>query len=177
MGVIKWVIRLIVALAVIFVGGAFLLPKETAVARTVTMNAAPEVIFPYIANLRANQSWSPWLDRDPDVQLAFNDVPEGVGAAMSWQSEHPQVGSGNMIIIEAQDPRRLVTALDFGEMGTATAYFNLVAAEGGTAVTWGFTSDNGNNPMFRWMGLMMDGWVGPDYEQGLNNLKKLVEGA
>lgn len=177
MGVIKWVIRLIVALAVIFVGGAFLLPKETAVARTVTMNAAPEVIFPYIANLRANQSWSPWLDRDPDIQLAFNDVPEGVGAAMSWQSEHPQVGSGNMIIIEAQDPWRLVTALDFGEMGTATAYFNLVAAEGGTAVTWGFTSDNGNNPMFRWMGLMMDGWVGPDYEQGLNNLKKLVEGA
>ena len=31
--------------------------------------------------------------------------------------------------------------------------------------------------MFRWMGLMMDGWVGPDYEKGLQNLRKLVEGA
>jgi len=32
------------------------------------------------------------------------------------------------------------------------------------------------NPMGRWMGLMMDGWVGPDYETGLSNLKSLVEG-
>ena len=96
---------------------------------------------------------------------------------MAWKSEHPQVGSGNMIVVEAQTPSRLVTALDFGEMGLATAYYDLAPVEGGTSVTWGFTSDNGNNPMFRWMGLMMDGWVGPDYEKGLNNLKKLVEGA
>lgn len=177
MKLIKWIIRVVVVLAIIFVGGAFLLPRETAVSRTVVMDAAPEVIFPYISNLKATQSWSPWLDRDPDVELAFNEVPEGVGAAMAWKSEHPQVGSGNMIVVEAQTPSRLVTALDFGEMGLATAYYDLAPVEGGTSVTWGFTSDNGNNPMFRWMGLMMDGWVGPDYEKGLNNLKKLVEGA
>ena len=28
----------------------------------------------------------------------------------------------------------------------------------------------------RWMGLMMDNWVGGDYERGLVNLKELVEG-
>lgn len=177
MGIIKWVIRLVVLLAVIFVGGAFLLPQQTNVSRTVLMNAAPEVIFPYVANLQATQTWSPWLERDPDVQVSFNDVPEGVGAAMRWQSDHPQVGSGNMIVIEAQNARRLVTALDFGDMGTATAYYDLVPVGDGTSVTWGFTTDNGNNPMFRWMGLMMDGWVGSDYEKGLNNLKSLVEDA
>jgi hypothetical protein len=81
-----------------------------------------------------------------------------------------------MIVLEAQDARRLVAALDFGEMGTATAYYDLVPVGEVTSVTWGFISDNGNNPMFRWMGLMMDGWLGPDYETGLNNLKALVEG-
>ena len=109
-------------------------------------------------------------------QLTFNEIPEGEGAAMTWVSDHPQVGSGNMIIVESQDPSRLVTALDFGEMGTATAFFDLISVGDVTAVTWGFTSDNGNKPLLRWMGLMMDGWVGPDYEAGLNNLKKLVEG-
>ena len=33
----------------------------------------------------------------------------------------------------------------------------------------------GMNPMGRWMGLMMDGMVGADYDQGLANLKALVE--
>ena len=43
-------------------------------------------------------------------------------------------------------------------------------------MTWGFESDLGMNPMARWMGLMMDSLVGGDYEQGLANLKDLVEG-
>eukprot|EP01023_Acetabularia_acetabulum_P038207 TRINITY_DN36513_c1_g1_i1.p2 TRINITY_DN36513_c1_g1~~TRINITY_DN36513_c1_g1_i1.p2 ORF type:complete len:157 (-),score=35.49 TRINITY_DN36513_c1_g1_i1:16-486(-) len=33
----------------------------------------------------------------------------------------------------------------------------------------------GSGPMGRWMGLMMDRWVGADYEQGLQNLKAVVE--
>ncbi|MCX8952648.1 hypothetical protein OU790_04290 [Ruegeria sp. NA] len=38
-----------------------------------------------------------------------------------------------------------------------------------------FESDLGLNPMSRWMELMMDKWVGGDYERGLNNLKVLIE--
>ena len=82
MGVIKWVIRLIVVLAVIFVGGAFLLPKETSVARTVTMNAAPEVIFPYIANLRANPA------------LTFHRIkslPQSRDQSLLCQNRRPQL--------------------------------------------------------------------------------------
>ena len=58
----------------------------------------------------------------------------------------------------------------------AVANFELVESDGKTAVTWGFETDLGSNPMARWMGLMMDSWVGGDYEAGLSNLKALVEG-
>ena len=34
----------------------------------------------------------------------------------------------------------------------------------------------GARPAGRWLGLMMDNWVGADYERGLSNLKALVEG-
>src|SRR5690606_16939708 len=42
-------------------------------------------------------------------------------------------------------------------------------------VTWSMQADMGNNPIGRWMGLMMDSIVGADYETGLASLKKLVE--
>ena len=51
----------------------------------------------------------------------------------------------------------------------------LEPAGSGTRVTWGFTSNLGSNPVMRWMGLMFDRWIGPDYEQGLANLKKVAE--
>ena len=34
----------------------------------------------------------------------------------------------------------------------------------------------GGNPVARYVGLMMDGMVGPAYEQGLANLKEILEG-
>jgi hypothetical protein len=43
-------------------------------------------------------------------------------------------------------------------------------------VTWMLDTDMGAGPIGRWMGLMMDKWVGGDYETGLQNLKSLVEG-
>jgi len=42
-------------------------------------------------------------------------------------------------------------------------------------VKWGFATDMGMNPIARWMGLMMDRWVGADYQKGLARLKDLVE--
>ena len=45
----------------------------------------------------------------------------------------------------------------------------------GTKVTWSFAGEAGRNPMMRYMGLMMDGMVGQDFEVGLANLKVLAE--
>jgi effector-binding domain-containing protein len=67
------------------------------------------------------------------------------------------------------------TKLDFGGEGIAYATFNLEPAEGGTKVVWSMDMDVGMNPAMRYMGLMFDTWIGKDYEEGLANLKKLVE--
>jgi len=86
------------------------------------------------------------------------------------------VGSGSQEIIVSEPPHHLQTALDFGEHGTAVAFFDLEPADGGgTHVTWGFDTDMGMNPIGRYMGLMMDKFVGGDYERGLSNLRDLVE--
>lgn len=176
MGFVKRLLQIIFVLFIVFVVGAFLLPREVEVSRTASIDAPPEAIFPYVNSMKATEEWSPWLGRDPEVQLTYSGPEAGVGNTLEWASEVPEVGSGSQVITASVDNERVETALDFGDMGTAVAHFDLVKSGASTDVTWGFKTDTGYNPMARWMGLMMDGWVGGDYETGLANLKTVVEG-
>lgn len=176
MRVLKWLGGIVVVLALVVVGGGLLMPREITLDRTVSINAPAEEIFPHINNLAANEAWSPWLGLDPDVVVTYGDVPEGVGATMSWASDSPDVGTGSMEIVVSEPGKHVETALDFGPMGTGSATFELVESAGKTDVTWGFYTDLGMNPIARWFGPMIEGPVGDDYQRGLNNLKTLVEG-
>ena len=176
MRVIKWFLGLVAVLAIIFVGVGLVLPREVTVARSVEIDASPDEIFPHLNSLKAGAEWSPWLGRDPEAQLTYSGPDEGAGAKLDWASDHPQVGSGTQVIRTSVPGEKVVTDLDFGDMGTAVATFTLTGAGAATTVTWDLQTDMGAGPVGRWMGLMMDRWVGADYETGLSNLKTLVEG-
>lgn len=163
----------VLILAMVLIG--MLLPREVEVTRTTSIDAPASEVFPHVSDLKATEAWSPWLGIDPDVQTTFSAATSGVGATMSWTSEHPNVGNGSMEIVEVVENTRVVNALDFGDMGKARAIYDLVENGGQTEVTWGLKADMGSGPIGRWMGLMMDTWVGADYERGLANLKVLVE--
>jgi len=175
MRVLKWIFGLVALLAVFVVAGAYMLPREVTVARSLEIKAGSEDVFPHINSLKAGAKWSPWLAIDPEVQTTFSGPDAGVGAKLAWASDHPNVGSGTQEITHSVAGERVETALDFGDMGTAKAMFVLAGADEGTTITWTLVSDMGNNPVGRWMGLMMDGWVGADFEKGLGNLKTLIE--
>ena len=96
---------------------------------------------------------------------------------MNWSSANPGVGSGSQTITRLEPGRTVETALDFGVQGTANASIDLEPAGAGTKVTWGFTTDLGFNPIYRYFGLMFDSWIGGDYEKGLAKLKTVVESA
>ena len=172
---LKRLLGLIVVLVLVLVAVAYVLPRKITVERGVTINAPANTIFPFVNSLKENEKWSPWLDRDPDVQLTYEGPEAGVGNKLTWASDHPQVGSGSNVITASIRNERIETALDFGDMGTAVAWVTFDAQGDATLVKWGFTADMGLNPIARWMGLMMDKWVGADYENGLSRLKILVE--
>jgi hypothetical protein len=175
MKILKWLLGLIVLVVVAFVAIGFVLPREVSVARSIDINAPASDIFPHLNSPRATVAWSPWLAKDPQAKTSFDGPETGVGAKMAWSSEHPQVGSGSSEITLSEPDQRVTVALDFGDMGTATAGQVLEPAGAATRVTWSFETDTGAGPVGRWMGLMMDGWVGTDFEAGLSNLKELVE--
>lgn len=163
---------------VALIAGSYLLPRVVEVQRSIEISRPAAEIFPHVNDLRAFHKWSPWAERDPDMSISFAGPEAGEGQSMSWQSEKDSVGSGTLTIAKSVPDERIETDLDFGDMGTGQAFFQLdpMADGSATRVTWGFATDTGMSPIGRWMGLMLDDWVGPDYAEGLAKLKAAVEG-
>jgi uncharacterized protein YndB with AHSA1/START domain len=173
---LKGVIYGLVALVVAVVGGAYLISPVATVERRVTIAQPPERVFAIVGDLRRFNEWSPWFGLDPAAQYSFEGPAEGVGQRMRWSSENPQVGSGTQTVVALVANESVVTDLDFGQMGKATASMSLAPRDGGTEAVWSFRADV-NGVMERWMSLMFDRWIGADYEKGLQRLKAVAEGA
>ncbi|MHA1189824.1 MAG: SRPBCC family protein, partial [Alphaproteobacteria bacterium] len=166
---------IILILVIMLIAGAFFLPGERSVARWIEIEAPPETVFPYVNDFRQFNRWSPWASRDPDTVYEFEGPSTGAGSIMKWDSAHPQVGTGRQEITATEPNSRVDTIIAFDGMGDATASFVLEPLGDTTKVSWHFNTQLGMNPMWRYMGVMMDRWVGGDYEDGLANLKILVE--
>jgi len=174
----KWIKKLLIAvvvLAAVVIAVGLMLPSTVHVERRTIIAAPAAAVFPYVNNYRLFNAWSPWAKKDPDTRYTFSGPESGVGAKLGWASK--AMGDGSQEIVESETDRRVKVALDFGGMGKATATYTLQAEGGGTQVTWGFDEDFGNNLLARYFGLLLERFIGEDYEQGLANLKAVVEGA
>lgn len=176
MKVVKILLGVLATLAVLFAIGGMLLPSEQHVERSIVVNADPAEVFSLVNDYREFNKWSPWATLDPEgTRYEFSGPAAGVGAKMSWSSEHPNVGSGRQEIVASQPHTVVKSRLEFEGFDTPSyATFTLEAIDGGTRLTWSFDA-NFDNILGRYMGLMMDKWVGSDYERGLARLKALAE--
>lgn len=174
MPLLKRVFFFLLFLIVILVGVAYLLPREVASERSIVIARPAATVYTVLASMDRFNEWSPWVKRDPAATYSYSGPAWGDGAGMSW-SGNDQVGEGSMTIVASEPFQRIDISLDFGPQGVADAHYALAPVEGGTQVTWGFRTDLGLNPVGRYFGLLMDGFIGKDYEEGLSSLKALVE--
>jgi hypothetical protein len=170
---VRFLLTVIIVIAIL-VGLLLLLsPSKVRVERSIVVDAPPGEVFAQVNDLQNWNAWSPWQAREPDMKVTYEGPAAGKGAIQKWESDTQ--GSGSQTITESTPPASIVTALDFGDMGTATSDWKFEAADSGTKVTWGMDSDLGNHPVRRIFGLFMDNLVGADYEAGLAKLKEVVE--
>jgi hypothetical protein len=171
---IKYVALALLGLMVLFGFVGLFLPSAQQVVRQITIAAPAAKIFPYTNDFHKFIVWSPWAKLDPDTQYTFSGPSMGVGAKMQWASEHEYVGYGSQEILESQPNTFVKSKLDFGFGEPAIASLTLSESGEQTTVVWVFDTYMGNT-ISRYFGLMLDQWVGTSYEQGLSNLKILVE--
>lgn len=166
----------LVGLIVVAVAVGYALPRHVSVEREIVVAAPPEAVFPHISSLQAFTLWSPWSDLDPDMEVRFSGPDTGVGNVMEWTSDDPAVGNGRQEIVEMVENESVRTTLDFEGMPPAEAWWRVVPDGDGSRVVWGLDADMGAGPVGPWFGLMLDRWVGADYERGLARLQSVVEG-
>ncbi len=168
----------LVTLVLLLVVVAFFLPRQYRVQRSVIIAAPAATLFPFVADLRNWRLWGIWYERDPALAAAYSESPatDALGGWVSWHSETQ--GSGAATLTRVMPFTEVTYALSFEGMDlTSEGAFKLSQTEGGTKVVWSDAGDLGNNPVYRWFGLAMDGLIGGDFEAGLVNLKRVAEAA
>ena len=151
-------------------------PDVFQVRRTIVVNAAPDKIFPYINDFKSWTAWSPYENRDPNMQRTYGSSTSGKGATYSWNGDK-NVGSGSMEIVDAPAPSRVTIKLDFTKPFEAhnMADFRLEPANGGTQVSWSMSGPTPFLGKILHVFIDMDKMVGRDFETGLANLKSVAE--
>lgn len=170
--VLLWIAGIVTVLLLI---GAFL-PGTASVARSTTIKAPPSAVYGVINDLKTYAAWMPWNQKDSAMVTEFSSLTQGKGASYSWKSDHPQVGNGKMTIIASIPDSIVTTSIEFGGFDRAsTAGWTLENIGGNTKITWNMTSDLSHNPVNRWFGFFFDKMIGPDFENGLSQLKAKIE--
>lgn len=176
MHVLKWLLAVMAGLVIAVLGVGLLLPDQAHVERSVFVASKPATAYTVLNGFRQFNRWSPWAELDPEARYTFEGPLMGVGARFSWASDDPNVGSGSQEIVESVPYERIRMRLVFSGFDSENhATFMLAPESEGTRIIWSYDSVFHGNLMGRYFGLMLDQFVGADYEKGLAKLKALVE--
>jgi len=167
--------------AIIIVAAAVILilasrqPDEFRVERTITINAPADKIATHVDDFHQWSAWSPWEHLDPAMQRTFSGTPTGKGSIYEW-SGNSDVGQGRMEILESS-PAKVAIKLDFYKPMEANnvAEFALQPKGDATDVTWAMYGPMPFISKVMCLFFDMDKMVGPDFEKGLAELKKVSE--
>lgn len=174
----KKLLLIILAIVVAFSVYVALQPAAFQVAKSTEIAAPPDVVFPHINSLKKFDAWSPWAKLDPNATMTYEGPDAGEGATAKWKGNH-EVGEGTMSIIESTPPESVKMWLEFVEPmpGIAEVDFKLEPKGEATSVTWAMSTSHGffERAICTLMMLDPEKMIGEKYEEGLANLKKIVE--
>ena len=157
---------------------AAFMKKDFAVEKEIVINQPKDSVFKFVKFLKNQDQFSVWAKMDSKMKNQFKGNDGEIGAINSWESDNENVGIGEQEIKNIKEGERIDFELRFKEPMEATnfAYMTTEALSPiQTKVTWGFT---GNSPYpfnFMLAFMNMDEMVGKDFQQGLDNLKVLLE--
>lgn len=168
---------IVLAIAALTVA-TFVAPTNFAAEREVTINRPKAEVFAYIKLIKNQSVWGPWYKKEPSMKQEFRGTDGEVGFVSYWKGTTDDVGEGEQEITRIVDGERVDTQLRFISPFESKADAYLITEAVGdnqTKVRWGFSGDM-PRPMNLFL-LVMDIniEVGKDYQEGLENLKTILE--
>jgi len=167
---------IIILLLIVIIGSCTYIavqPNSYDVKRTRTINAPAAVLFGNINDYKNWEAWSPWVEKEPDLQFTYPEQTSGVGGSYSWIGKD---GAGNMKTLAVSPYDSISQEMQFDDFPSSNVYWKFEKADNGTSVIWGMKSDS--TPfMLKFYALIsggMDNMVGPDFERGLQKLDSVT---
>ena len=164
-------------IALVLITGLFVDGKY-AVEREVSIQKSKTEVYDYVKYLKNQDNFSVWAKADPAMKKDFTGEDATVGCVASWDSENPDVGKGEQKIIKMAEGERIDYELHFIEPFESTDYAYLTTSSVNDSVTlvkWGFTGEMKYPMNLMMLTMDMEKMLAPDLENGLNNLKSLLE--
>ena len=174
---LKWTLAAVAAVIAIFLVVVALQPADFKIERSATMRAPAAAAFAQVNDFQNWRAWSPWEKVDPALKRSYEGPKAGAGASYSWVG-NKDVGEGRMTITESRPGELVRIRLEFFKPFEATnaAEFSFKpAGADGTAVTWTMTGRNNFLSKAICLFVDMDRMVGGMFEQGLTQMKTVVE--
>ncbi|HEX9653360.1 MAG TPA: SRPBCC family protein [bacterium] len=173
MKVLKIIGLVVGGLVALFLIVAAVLPASYRIQRSIEINQPAEVIYELVVNLPNWPRWDPFTQNDPSMKSTFNGEAGTIGSKWEWEGKD---GTGRMTIEEVVANQSIRSKLEFltPQAMVAADNWSLTSTANGTKVAWVVTGDL-DYPVGRVFGLFMEGMLGPTFEQGLANLKKVSE--
>jgi effector-binding domain-containing protein len=143
--------------------------------KSIMIKASPEQVFAEINDYQKWPAWSPWAKRDQKMENIYTGNAGEIGHKNNWVSKTE--GNGSQEIVEIRNNEYIKSKLVFTDWDGETFTEFILKPEGeNTNVTW--TMQGSEFPfMARGFIFLMGGnkMIEKDYEEGLANLKTLVE--
>lgn len=150
-------------------------PTEYEVSREIIIEAPAPLVFDQVNIHKNRDAWSPWEAMDPNMTKTYEGPESGAGAIYKWTG-NDSVGTGSLTILESDPSTYIKSELTFTAPweSTSTIEWHFEEVEGGTRAKW---VNKGSLPGYLfWMGTEdMEEMMGPDFEKGLTQLKKVSE--
>jgi Polyketide cyclase / dehydrase and lipid transport len=168
----------IAAIIVVFVVVVALQPSEFRIVRSATISAPAPAVFAQVNDFHNWEAWSPWAKLDPAAKATFEGPSTGTGAIFKWAG-NKEVGEGSMTITGSRPSDLIRIKLEFLRPFEATnsAEFTFKPEGNRTAVTWSMEGKNNFIAKAVCLFMNMDKMVGGQFEQGLAQMKAVVEAA
>lgn len=152
--------------------------KEYNAEREIIIDRPNQEVFDYVKYLKNQDNYSKWNNMDPDMKKSYSGEDGTVGFVSRWESDKKDVGVGEQEIKGIEEGKRIDFELRFIEPFQATepAFITTKAvSDNQTMVVWGFNGkmDYPMNLMLLFMD--MEEMIGNDLQEGLNNLKVILE--
>ena len=167
---LSFIILLLLILGII----GYFLPTNFTVSRTETISSTAAHIHEYVGDLNKWQSWTAWKGEDPEIEITIGERTTGIGASQSWKDKH---GGGSLTFTSWSPEKGIEYDLFFqgGKYKSKSAIQYDSSSQTRTRVHWTLEGDMSMPIIGGYFALFMKYSIGKMFQDGLNQLKTIVE--